>query len=123
MSMLLKLTNFAMSSAASETNKAIGLAGTTKIRSTSTPPAVLQAKKQLTRAHKKLRALKPSLHARDLLRQAQKKYKHAVRVARVMAGARRDKQLFSIMTDNPYSLFSSIKSSKKSTARAIQKLA
>ena len=60
MSMLLRLTNFALSSTASRTNKSVSLAGMAMARSTLTPLSVLSAKKQLIIAHKKLKNGKTS---------------------------------------------------------------
>ena len=52
---------------------------------------------------------------------AQKSYKRAVRTVRLQENATRDNRLFTILTDNPSSLFSYIKSSKN-TASNIEKL-
>ena len=52
---------------------------------------------------------------------AQKSYKRAVRTVRLQENSTRDNRLFTILTDNPSSLFSYIKSSK-STASNIEKL-
>lgn len=122
MSVLLKLTNFVLSSTASRTNKAVSLVSKTRRRPAPTPPAVISAKKQLTRAHKKLKASKSCLSSEENFKKAQKEYKQAVRVARVKAGTRRDQQIFSIMTSNPTALFNYIRSSKNSSSTAIQKL-
>ena len=55
MSVLLKMTNYVLANTASKTNKAISLAQRPTPKSAPTPKAVLSAKQQLNKAHKKLK--------------------------------------------------------------------
>ena len=122
MSLLLNLTNYVLDKSAGATNKAVPLANKSARNSPSTPPAILQAKRQLSKAHKKLKSSKSCSALKKKFKEAQKKYKHAVRTNRVSDGYQRDQKLFSILTENNKSIYSYIKSCKNSGATAIQKL-
>ena len=60
--------------------------------------------------------------AKHSFTEAQKKYKNAIRSNRVRVGHQRDQKLFSILSENPSSLYSYVKSSRNSDSTPIQKL-
>ena len=116
------MTNLVMTNTASSSNKTTSLACRPTVRSASTPSLVVEAKRNLTKANKRLKFAKDDKKAKEVFKKAQKDYKKAVRLCRVKAGYKRDKQLFSILTRNPTALFSYIKSTRNSTSTVIQKL-
>ena len=122
LSVLLELTNLVMSSTASSSNKTTSLAKRPTVKAAPTPIAVVEAKRNLTKANRKKKHAKDDKTAKEMFKKAQRDYKKAVRVCRVKAGYKRDKQLFSILTHNPTSLYNFIKSSRNSASTEIQKL-
>ena len=121
LSVLMQLTNHVLGQCASTSNKAVSL-GTRRARpSPPTPVAIRRARQQLTKAHKNFKSLS-SPDAKERLRQAQKNYRTTVRRTRVMADKHRDKQLHTILSNNPASLYSFLKSSRKICSSTIQKL-
>ena len=128
MSVLLQMTNFALTQAASSTNEAVDLGKKQVVKSARTPSSIAKARNALTKANKKLKALLHSSclvsisSARAVLKSAQKKYRQEVRNFRIKAGVARDERLHTILTENPSSLHGYIKSCKNSKASCIQKL-
>ena len=122
MSVLLNVTNYIMASIASKTNKTVSLNKKPVCKSSPTPPTVLSAKKQLTKAYEKLRGARSDPVQRQRFKMAQKAYRSSVRAHRVKEGSKRDEKLYSILTDNPSLLFKHIKSLRKTGSTAIQKL-
>ena len=122
MSVLLKVTNHVLASCASLSNKAISLGKKYKKKSLPTPRAISTAKHKLSKAHRHLKSSKMNSAAKQAFTEAQKKYKNAIRSNRVRVGHQRDQKLFSILSENPSSLYSYVKSSRNSDSTSIQKL-
>ena len=123
-SVLLNLTNHVLSQAASSSHKSVSLAAKPNVRPARTPRLIRLAARRLRKAHRNMRRCRNT----DLLTQnkaayisAQKSYKRAVRSVRLQENVNRDNRLVTILTDNPSSLFSYIKSSKNTTSN-IEKL-
>ena len=122
MSVLLRLTNLVMTKTASTTNIATSMANKGKKLSAPTPHAIRRAKQDLHKAHRAFRKHAKNLITKQNFKSAQKGYKQAVRTNRVREGYKRDQQLYKILSENPFSLYRSIKSWRRSNSTAIQKL-
>ena len=118
-SVLLKMTNYVLSHAASLSHKSVSLAAKPNIRPARTPKPIRLAAQRLKRAHrdmKKYRNTEWFTQNKAAYISAQKSYKRAVRTVRLQENATRDNRLLTILTDNPSSLFSYIKSSKNTSS-------
>ena len=122
MSVLLSLTNSVMIRTASNTNKAVSLNKKFLPKSVKTPPAIITARNHLSKIHKKCKASPSCTTWKERFQQAQKLYKQAVRTNRVKESCQRYKLLHSVMTNNPASLYTYLRNSKKSGSTMIQNL-
>ena len=122
MSILLQMTNFVLSKAASSTNKAVNLSNKQGPRSCHTPRPIQKAKQRMNREHKKWKTTKLSNTIKNTFQAAQKSYKHTVRSGRLEEDVNRDKTLFSILGENPSCIYGYIKSSRAKGITSIDKL-
>ena len=126
MYVLLQLTNYALTNAASATNKAISLAVKTRNKIAHKPKQILIATQKLRRAHKKWKQSTDSSHgialAKSTYKSALKSYKTAVRTVRLNGESNQDSKLLTILSDDPSSLYTFIRSSKGSSQTKIEKL-
>ena len=113
MSILLDLSNKALTMAASFTNKSIVVGKKRVPKSTKTPKLVIKAQRALTKAKHRS---SPSLKL------AKAEYRKTVRRARVRICNERDQKLDQILNDNPSSAFAFIDSCRKSAPVALMKL-
>ena len=124
MSVLLQMTNYVLTNTASVTNKAVSLAAHPPPRPTQTPKTIRLASQRLQRAHRHWKNASPQdlLAAKMRYSATLKQYKHAVRSVRLQQNRKRDEKLLTILSDNPSSLFSFIKSSRSTANTRIEKL-
>ena len=120
MSILLTLTNTAMTRAATVTNKSKVLAKPI-VKESKVPRAINNVKNKLNKAHRKFRD-NPSKETKENLRQCRKVYHQAVRFQRLQMDVERDMQLYSIMGSSPATVFNFVKSLKGSKTANIAKL-
>ena len=123
-SVLLKLTNHALSSAARATNKAVSLSSKPVLKSKSTPRSIRLSCQRLKRAHRCWKNATPDNvpASRVAYSIALKNYRQAVRRTRLEQNTSRDDQLMTILSDNPSSLYSFIKSSRNTSNTLVEKL-
>ena len=122
MSIALKMTNHVLTNIASTTNRTVSLSSQQKPLSIHTPRTIQLAAKKLRIQHLKWKKRPDCLLARGAYKTALKGYKKAVRTIRIKDAEKRDARLLTVLSDNPSSLYSFIKSSKKMTATKIEKL-
>ena len=129
MSILLQMTNCVLSKSASITNKPVNLSTMPGTRPSLTPLNVSRAKQRMNLAHHKwiFAQTKPSspnlvLSAKCAFTTAQKFYKKAVRSERLSDDVKRDKTLFTVLGENPSTLYSYIKTSRSKGGTHIEKL-
>ena len=113
MSILLDLSNKALTMAASFTNKSIVVGKKRVPKSTKTPKLVIKAQRALTKAKHR---------SSPNLKLAKAEYRRTVRRARVRICNECDQKLDQILNDNPSSAFAFIDSCRKSAPVALEKL-
>ena len=87
----------------------------------STPKPVLCARRKLARKHKHL-SRRPTDASKSAFKSAKSNYRATVRSARLDQAVKRDKLLDKILTEDPSSLYSYLKSSRKTRTSKVCKL-
>ena len=129
-SVLLQATNFLLQSAASETNKTVSLSSPlSTARSPRIPKEIKKAGNAVSKANRQFKALTSSrAHADKIevakikLKYLKQKYRKLVRQLRLKKYLDRDSKLLGLVSDNPLKCFDDIRSARKTTKKAIQKL-
>ena len=122
MSVLLQLSNFIMTTAASMTNKVMSLSSHHSSRSQCVPRPIRIAKQRLRRAHKRFKK-NISENNKHSYNHELKSYKRSVRLFRLQEQTKVEEKLVTILSSNPSSLYNFIKSCKNNGAQSkIEKL-
>ena len=131
MSLLLESTNKILNSCAALTNQTIALDQSATVKPVSTPRPVRLSKNALLRQSQHLKKMMSSCPAhppekisalKTAYSKARTDHRKLVRMFMARASVKRDQKLFSILSHNPSSLYSSIKRSRISKNRRICKL-
>ena len=122
-SVLLNLTNLALSQSASTTNKHVPLNSKSSLKSPKIPRSVIQSKSKMNSAHKAYRAAvranNPSLSSvKSTWVAAKKDYRYQCRLQTHKQDMKRDSEIFSLLSSSP-TLFKKIKASKSRTTGAV----
>ena len=120
-SILLQVTSDIFEYAAAQTNKTISLNASAKAKRVGISPLVREASRKLKKAHsesKRAFGIDKIVSNENVL-MARKEYRFAVRKQKHFDDILRDKQLFSICTNNPSALYSKIRHSKRSSGGAV----
>ena len=120
-SILMQSTNTILALAASTTNPCVNLNQNKKTKLTKIPRTVLAAQRKL-KAKYRWWLSKPTLRASQQLVEARKKYRKTVRSERLRQAVKRDTKLNTILTTNPRSIYSYLRSIRKTTNSSIQTL-
>ena len=123
-SVLLQTTNEILALAAKTANKTSPLGDKNPNKARKIPRQVLRAQRHLTRVNRKHRLLTNSSPptAKGGLGAAKKRYRQAVRTARLKESIKRDSKLDTILTDKPSNIYSYLRSIRKTKAANIEKL-
>ena len=128
MSVLLQLTNQVLSEAACATNRTVSLSSNPGPPPTRTAREIRIARQRLRRAHRRYKEhTTPHLSSQcevytAAYKDALRGYKSAVRKNRLRNELTRDKRLLTILSHDPSSLYSFIRSSRKASHSKIDKL-
>ena len=120
-SILMQSTNCILTLAANTTNPSIDLNERKKTRSSKTPKTVLAAQRKL-QAKYRWWLRRPTPMAREHFLEAKKKYRQSVRIERLHQAVKRDTMLDSILTKNPKTIYSYLRSIRKTNTSSIQTL-
>ena len=120
-SILMQTTNTILALAASTTNPYCNLNQKRNIRATKTPRTVLAARQKM-RAKHRWWITHPTGNAREQYLSARNKYRQTVRAERLNQSLKRDAKLNSILSRNPRSLYSYLRSIRKTNTSNIQSL-
>ena len=119
MSILINMTNIAMSSVASLTNKSVTLNKSPTYKSKKIPWPVLRAKRKLAAFRRKMKVSDTNYSA---YKAAKSDYKRTLRHFRVKSAFERDQKLCKFFEQNPRSAFNFIKSCRNSAPTKIDTL-
>ena len=122
MSIALKMTNHVLTNTASATNKGVSLSSKQKPLSPCTPRPILNAASKLRLHHSRWKKAPDCVNARANYKTALKAYRNVVRSVRMKDNAKRDERLLTLLSNNPSSFYSFIRSSKNVSATKIEKL-
>ena len=127
LSLLLNSTNELLSSCASLTNKTIPLTGPTQRKNKKVPLPILKSQTNLLMQRRLVRAAtdQESQNVKELTdnyKKARIAHRKLERLHKAEESRKRDEKLFELTTKNPYSIFKSIKATKRGVATKIHKL-
>ena len=122
MSIAVKMTNHVLTNTASATNKGISLSSKQSPLSSCTPRPILNAASKLRLHHSRWKKAPDCVNARANYKAALKAYRNVVRFVRMKDNAKRDERLLTLLSNNPSSFYSFIRSSKNVSATKIEKL-
>ena len=115
---LIKMTNFILDQAASNTNISHDLRESVNVRSKKIPASIISAKRRLRR----LQSKPQNLTQESKLRQAKHAYRAEIRKAKIQSCYQRDKKIFEILRTDPSAAFKYINSYKKTQTCKIESL-
>ena len=120
-SILMQCTNDIMSLTASATNPSVDLNQKKRVKPVKTPHKIKVAKRRLENKQKLMKK-NPSVSSRSQASTAKKNYRQIVRKVRLHQAVKRDKKLDTILTKDPRSIYSYMRSSRKTKTSSIQRL-
>ena len=125
-SILLEATNDLLNSCAEKTNKTVPCTPDPSQKPRGSPRIVRMSQKQLLKKHKKLKTeMKNNVNinnVKEAFKRARINHRRLIRSVKANESIKRDENLYDICSKTPFSLYSSIRRSKRAKAGKINKL-